>query len=160
MEAVPQVGAARVVVSEEEWKERVVDWISTSKAIVMYAGKTNWVNWELERVIEMKKVQNMILIMPEIKAWRGATLVREVGQRWNRIKEAFKDTEWGKVLMSIPIDPRRVRAMVFCEGGTVISIISLTRFRDSYHLAALVAHYILLMSSQEMKLVNLESSAH
>jgi hypothetical protein len=49
-ETVPMVGAARVLLSDDEWQPRVPSWIRDTKLIVMYSGTTHWVNWELRQV--------------------------------------------------------------------------------------------------------------
>ncbi len=140
-EAVPVPGAARVTLPHSEWLLRVSNWISESSLIIMYSGKTNWVNWELAKIIEMGRVQNLILIMPQPGGWRCSP--RDISARFDRLREAFKNTRWCKSIESIQ-DLEDVRALLFGVNGSIVVINSRPCNRDSFHLAALVAHYLIL----------------
>jgi hypothetical protein len=141
-ESVPQLGAARAVLSGHKWQSNVLSWIENASLIIMYAGKTHWVNWELAKVIEAEQIANLILLIPELKGSR-CQRDEEITLRFERVRHVFRDTIWSKSLADLP-SLQHVRAITFCEDGLVFVIKSRPRNRDSYHLAALVAHYLIL----------------
>ncbi|MDI3464060.1 MAG: hypothetical protein OJF50_002881 [Nitrospira sp.] len=51
-ELLPLPGAARVILPDSEWQARVLSWIKEANLIVMYLGTTEWVNWELRKIVE------------------------------------------------------------------------------------------------------------
>lgn len=142
-ETVPLPGAARVLLSDAEWQPRVLNWMTNASLIIMYSGKTNWVNWELAKVIETERVTNLILMIPEIKGWRRAKRTKDIQARIEYIRGVFKNTEWSEELESFNRF-EDLRAMLFCADGSMIMIKSRYRNRDSYHLAALIAHHLIL----------------
>jgi hypothetical protein len=143
-EAVPQLGAARVLLSDDEWQPRVLSWIRDARLIVMYAGTTHWVNWELRQVVKNERATRLILMMPEIKALLWARK-EEISARVEQLREGFKDTPWEEELLCFNVFAR-LRAMLFRPDGSMVMVRSRSHSRDSYHLAALVAHQILIDS--------------
>ena len=115
-----------------------MDWIKESALIVMYSGKTRGVNWELAKVIESERVPNLILMIPEV-----ATNEKDFAARISQLRVVFKNTSWYGSLDKVS-EFQNVRALVFEGDGSIILITSRRRNRDAYHLAALIAHYILL----------------
>jgi hypothetical protein len=148
-EPVPQIGAARVVLSDSEWQPRVLTWMSEASAIVMYAGKSQWVTWELAKLVNTERVAKLILMIPEAKGWRSVTQSKDINARIAYLREAFRYTKWRGALAALQ-NFRDVRAMQFRSDGSLIVIKSRPRNRDSYHLAALIAHYILLNETAAM----------
>ena len=142
-EKVPQPGAARVLLSDDEWQPRVLSWMRDARLIIMYSGKTHWVNWELRQVVENERATRLILMIPEIKAWRSSKRDREISARVQQVREVFKGTPWEEELLCFN-DFAGLRAMLFRPDGSMVIVKSRSRSRDSYHLAALVAHQILI----------------
>ena len=142
-EAVPQLGAARALLSDEEWQPRVLGWMREAGLIIMYSGKTHWVNWELRQVVENKCATRLILMFPEIKAWSRSKRNDEISARVEQIRQVFKNTPWEEELLEFSDFPG-LRAMLFRPDGSMIMVKSQSRSRESYHLAALIAHQNLL----------------
>jgi hypothetical protein len=128
-----------------------------SSLIIMYSGKTKWVNWELRKVIEIGQLPNLIMMIPEVKIWFLPRRSKDISTRIERIKEAFKNTKWSGSLEKLH-GLRHIRAMLFSKDGTIIVIRSWHRNRDSYHLAALIAHYTIIKQT-EAGYMHLEKSA-
>ena len=157
-ETVPQLGAARVLLSDEEWQPRVLGWMQEAGLIIMYSGKTHWVNWELRQVVENECATRLILMFPEIKAWRRAKRNEEISARVEQIRQVFKDTPWEEELLEFDDFPW-LRAMLFRPDGSMVMIRSRSRSRDSYHLAALIAHQYLLDGDKAALAVESEKQA-
>jgi hypothetical protein len=143
-ETVPVLGAARVLLSDDEWQPRVLSWIRDAKAIIMYSGTTHWVNWELRQVVKNECATRLILMMPEIRALLWARK-EEISARVEQVREGFSGTPWEEELLCFK-DFARLRAMLFRPDGSMVMVKSRSKSRDSYHLAALVAHHILIDS--------------
>lgn len=142
-DTVPQPGAARVLLAEDEWQSRVLGWIESASVIVMYCGTTKWVNWELQKIIERGRPTSLILIIPEVKGWRASKRRKDIAERAQQLREAFRNTEWNEELIEFN-DFQKLRAMLFRADGSMVMVRSRSRSRDSYHLAALIAHQQLL----------------
>lgn len=144
-DTLPQLGAARATSADREWHSNVLAWISQASVIVLYAGKTRWVNWELARIIDANSIGKLILLMPELKGSRRKRF-EETTERFNRVKQVFHNTLWSWSL-DLLTDLMSVRAITFSADGSITAVTSNTRNRDSYHLAAVVAHYLNLTAS-------------
>ncbi|HKQ03858.1 MAG TPA: hypothetical protein VJ464_01905 [Blastocatellia bacterium] len=141
--SVPGLGAAQVVLLESEWRSKIISWISEAVLIIMYAGKTPWVKWELTKVIDLDRVSNLILMIPEINEWRYADLSEETAARIKHLRDVFKSTRWNESLSELQ-GLQDICALLFSDDGAIVVIKSRPRNRDAYHLAALIAHYIIL----------------
>ncbi len=145
-QTVPLPGAARVLLPDDEWQERVLAWMSEASLIVMYCGITKWVNWELRHVIEAGRATSLILMFPQIRSRRRSCRRREIAARAEQIREVFRSTQWAEELDEFA-DFADLRAMLFRQDGSMVMIRSRSRQRDAYHLAALVAHAEMLEST-------------
>ena len=142
-ETIPQLGAARVLLSDDQWQPQILSWMKEAQLIVMYSGKTHWVNWELRKLLENGCATRLILMVPEIKAWRSSKRGEDISARVEQIRGVFRATPWEEDLLQFG-DFVGLRAMLFRPDGSMVMIKSRSRRRDSYHLAALVAHQVLL----------------
>jgi hypothetical protein len=151
-ETVPQPGAARVLLTDDEWQSRVLGWMKDANLIIMYCGTTQWVNWELRQVVESRRTTSLILMFPESKVWRSSRRKRDIEARVEQIRDVFRDTPWAEELMTFS-DFAGLRAMIFRADGSMVMVRSRSRSRDAYHLAALIAHQQLLDGSGAPHLV-------
>jgi len=132
-----------VLLGDDEWQTRVLGWMRDANLIIMYCGTTQWVNWELRRVVESGRATSLILVFPEIKAWRSSRRKQDIAARVEHLREVFRDTPWNEELMAFD-DFEDLRAMLFRPDGSMVMVKSRSRSRDAYHLAALIAHRQLL----------------
>lgn len=142
-ESIPQLGAARVLLPDDQWHERVLSWMRDAAVVVMYGGKTAWVNWELTQLLKNGSATRLILLIPEIKGWRRVKRDEDLRERMEQIRTVFQGSPWHEELAAWS-DLADLRAVVFVADGSVVAIRSKSRSRDSYHLAALIAHYVIL----------------
>lgn len=115
-ETVPQPGAARVLLSDDEWQPRVLSWMRDAGLIIMYSGKTHWVNWELQKVLENECATRLILMIPEIKIWSRSERSEEISARVEQVRAVFKSTPWEEELSQFD-DFAGLRAMLFRPDG-------------------------------------------
>ena len=147
-ESVPQLGAARVLLSDEDWQGRVVQWMKSAQLIIMYSGKTQWVNWELRKILDSARATSLILMFPESRAWRRSKRDADVAARVEHIRAVFADTPWSSDLAAYN-DFTGLRSMLFFADGSMLMVRSRSRSRDAYHLSALIAHRHLLDAPAE-----------
>jgi tetratricopeptide (TPR) repeat protein len=145
-DAVPQIGAARVKLSEENWQGAVVNWIITARTVVMFAGKTNWVKWELKNIVERQLADKLLLVFPPGRSPRRSKRLAESQSRLEHVRDAFAESKWAAALATV-VEPETLRAICFHDDGAIMIVRSKNHGRDSYHLAAMVAHYEILRPS-------------
>ena len=153
----PAVGAARAALSDQEWQGRVLEWMDRSCLIVLIAGTTHWISWELREVVERDHAKKLILLFPnqqQSRLWSWSIASRWSGDFNTRVRiatviEAFRGTAWERALRDISQGPgeRRIRSIVFAAGGGATVVRSKSDNRNASHLAALVAHYVVIRSS-------------
>ena len=147
-ESLPQLGAARVLLSDDDWQGRVVEWMKSAQLIIMYSGKTQWVNWELRKIVDSGRATSLILMFPEIRAWRRSKRDADVAARVEHIRAVFAGTPWSRDLAAYN-DFTGLRSMLFFADGSMLMVRSRSRSRDAYHLSALIAHRHLLDAPAE-----------
>jgi hypothetical protein len=160
-DSVPLPGAARVKLTQEAWQETVRGWIGGSCLILMFAGVTHWVNWELTQVLNAGVTTKLIVFFPRPKLdnrgigrkftsflarrkesappQRQATLT----DRFERIKVALAGTPWNDAWAQITA-PDTIIAVHLDETGGITLIRSKRRNNDSYQLAAEILHLRIL----------------
>ncbi len=65
-ERLPQLGSFKTYFTESAWQEEVVRMILGSRLIVMIAGRTNWVLWELGEVVRAGAMNRLVLMFPPV----------------------------------------------------------------------------------------------
>jgi hypothetical protein len=139
----PQFGAARAHLTDAEWQGTIMSWLDECSLVILMAGVTEWVEWELKKVVVLSHVCKLIVILPQVKKrfWQSdETSWARVGA----VRRAFENTPWEPALAQLLERDQtdRVRSIVFHEGGGVTAVVSRPRNRESYHLAAIIAYYL------------------
>ena len=149
-EKIPQIGAARMRLLDDEWQRTVTAWMESSSAIVMYAGTTHWVGWELRRIIEGGWTTKLILLFPPVLPFPGfrqrkwlAKQTPDILARFDNAKAAFAGTAWEAAWAAIA-DPQSVLCLRFQPGGEIEVTRGARRSKDAYELSAAIAHLRLL----------------
>lgn len=63
-DVLPKLGAARIRVSDEEWKAKVAEWVSRAQLIVVRVGLTEGVQWEITHIVEHTPPEKLVLLLP------------------------------------------------------------------------------------------------
>jgi len=58
------LGAAKKYVPDEEWQEVVGQWIRASAAVVLEAGDTDGLSWEMDQIVKQVDPLKLLIIMP------------------------------------------------------------------------------------------------
>jgi hypothetical protein len=66
-EKLPMLGAARMYVSDEEWKSRVVEFAAKARLVVLRAGTAPGFSWELQIIARTVPPERVIFLVPHGK---------------------------------------------------------------------------------------------
>ena len=66
-EKLPDLGAARMYVANDQWQDKVKELLISSKLVVLRAGKTKNFLWEVEQSIKSIHPRNIIILIPKMK---------------------------------------------------------------------------------------------
>jgi hypothetical protein len=146
-ERLPQIGAARKSFGEGEWQAAVLAWAKNSQLISLFMGSTSWVNWEISQVISLNLTDRLILLMPESHTWLRWRYSPAAQKRLAMLMQVAASTPWREPINLIG-SAANIRAIVLRSDGRIIVIRSNVRIRDSYHLAALIAHRLILQGTE------------
>ena len=120
-EAVPRLGAWRVVLGDDEWQPVVRRWMRAARLVVVVAGTTPWVRWELEEALRCGAMPRTLLLVRETLA----------GSPWRRALDG--------------LCPRGLLALQFLDDGGIRVLRASRREELEYRLAALHALAALLV---------------
>jgi len=80
-EKMPPAGAAREYVSNDEWQDRVKDYISDAQLVAVIVGKTAGLDWEYQQLTLMKAWTKLVLLFPPVAE-------TELRTRWTHFQKA------------------------------------------------------------------------
>jgi len=66
-EELPELGAARFYVRDDEWQAKVKDLIANAQLVVLRSGETEGLMWEVETAVQMLKLrpERLLLLVPQ-----------------------------------------------------------------------------------------------
>jgi hypothetical protein len=134
-ETLPQLGASKAYFSDAEWQDGVTGWIDSSRLIVMIAGQSDWLKWELDQVIGKGAIGKLMILFPPDEDKKDQP-------RWTRIANWLRNTPFHSALKAA--NPDKVRALYFKPGGRVRAVVSNTSDQEDFELAIRFAAYDIL----------------
>ena len=135
-EALPQVGAARAYLTKEEWQAAVKAWIGQASFIVMVAGATEWIRWELKQILDQSRTGELLLLLPPEQIGVGVTQLK---QRWGNVVSSFSGTPWHAALRKVAVE--RSLALHLRNDGSILAITGSGRLMQDYETASLIVLY-------------------
>lgn len=127
-EKLPQIGAARAYLSDDEWQPQVLQWMDDALFIIMMAGATPWITWELHRIVERGHAHQLFIVVPP----------RDKGQRWPHVVESMRSTPWFPALDHL--DPTGLLVVRLLPDGWVRAVRSRGRgMEQDYQLALAIS---------------------
>jgi hypothetical protein len=127
-EAVPSAGAAREYLSDETWQERVEELIGQALAIVVIAGMTANLGWELQRIESLGATHKLLLVVP-------AQGTQEAGDRLVTLAHTLRGTRIGQTIRD---NLHTDAAVVFLGAQSVVELASTRRLPRDYAVAILL----------------------
>jgi hypothetical protein len=139
------IGAARASLTDTGWQGKVVEWMRAARLIVLLAGLTQWVRWEMRQIVELGYSRKLIILMPELSGWkhRKRRLRSDIAtKRLEAIRETFSGSPW-EAGINEPCVPEKIRSLMFGPDGQVTAVCAKSRSRDCYQVAALISEYLI-----------------
>jgi hypothetical protein len=133
-ERLPQLGASRLYLGDSEWQAVVESYIARSDFIIMIAGKTHWVQWELANVLKQDRIAALLVVFPRITE-------PDRNERWQNLKAAFGDTSWSAAMERVDI-ARALAVFIAADRGIVV-VKSRKANQSDYEMALRVATYLM-----------------
>lgn len=139
-EVLPQLGASKAYFSDDQWQKEVIGWIDSARLIVMIAGRSDWLKWELDRVIDKGAIEKLMILFPPDEDKKDKN-------RWKRTTQWFSQTPYYPSLKSANAD--KVRALYFGQKGQARAIVSNTNDQTDFELAIRLAAYDILKTQMD-----------
>ena len=140
-ERLPTLGAARNYYGDAEWKDAVAKWMDEALALIVIAGLTDGLGWELECIRERGYLGKLIVLMPPrvTKERRGSRAQVRL-KRWDTLRAAFADIQ---AFRDLPEDePAGLLALHFnADGGLVLLTGPKVAWKQDYERAVRFALY-------------------
>jgi hypothetical protein len=137
-EGLPQLGAARAYLSDQEWQNAVLSWIKESRLIAMLCGPTRWIHWEMQNIIQFHRLDRVLLLLPPGRK-PGTAPARRRQERWDNIVRSLEETPYATVLRQLQIDD--ILLVQFRPHGSVRVFRSSSDLVQDYELALTLAVY-------------------
>lgn len=145
-EGLPRLGAARAYLGQDAWQEAVLDWIRTSRLIIMLAGPTSWIHWEMQNIIRSGRLQKLLLVLPPGRTAAGTKVAIARQQRWDNIVRSLEETPFGEVLKRMDIS--NLLMVQFRPSGMLV-FRSRSDLVQDYDLALMLAIYGILSDRKD-----------
>jgi hypothetical protein len=107
----PELGAAQSYFADDTWQDAISRWVDMAQMIVMVAGRTAGVRWELDHIFSKQADRKLVIFFPPP--------LREdpsIGTQW--LNEHFSHTRYAADLAEV--DTRKTIAMCFRDDGLFI----------------------------------------
>ena len=66
-EKLPDLGAARIYLDDDEWQDKVSELLTSSKLVVLRAGSTQNFLWEVDQSIKNARATSLLILVPKLK---------------------------------------------------------------------------------------------
>jgi hypothetical protein len=126
----PHLGAAQTYFSNDTWQNAIVRWVQTAQMIVMVAGRTEGLRWELDHILADEGQPKLVIFVPPTLRKNSV-----VAARW--FSENFSHTRYRQELSAV--DPRKVIGIAFREDGLFVVETRRVHRREIDYLVAMQA---------------------
>jgi hypothetical protein len=107
----PRLGAAQSYFSDNTWQDAIARWVAMTRMIVMVAGRTEGIRWELDHIFSNEHDIKLVILFPP-------ALRRNPAAAMQWLSRHFSNTRYAADLTAI--DPKRTIAIGFQEDGLLI----------------------------------------
>jgi hypothetical protein len=107
----PHLGAAKTFYANDTWQGAIARWVGMAQLIIMVAGRTEGIDWELDYIFSNQAQHKLLIFFPPSfrKDPPAAT-------QW--LRDHFARTHYGAELLTI--DPDKTIAIAFRDDGVFI----------------------------------------
>jgi hypothetical protein len=125
-EPLPQLGAARAYFTNDTWQSEVIEWMNMAQLIVVVAGPTHSLRWELDTILNRNAWAKLLILMPP-------STQDDNTAAWCNLVAALQDRPCRDALAGL--DPHEIVAMRLLDGGGISAVTSDRRRMVDYVLA-------------------------
>ena len=115
--------------------------------------------WELKKIVDLSHAEKLIVVFPQVRKpfWKRD----ESAERLAMLDQAFAGTRWepGLAKLAALKQAKRMRSIMFLQSSEVVAVTARPKNRESYHLAALISHYLQRQDRGEMVALPAESKS-
>jgi hypothetical protein len=90
-ETLPTPGAARLYASDAEWKKVVTDHMQTARLVVIRAGSSGGLLWELKEVVQVVNPKKLLILILEMGKNDYESFTKDANQIFNATFPKFHD---------------------------------------------------------------------
>src|SRR5206468_13108961 len=108
------LGAVRDYLTDDAWQARVEQLMRQACAIVLVAGRTAGLGWELRKIVELDLLGKLVLLFPPVE-------LQDVRARWASLCDRFQGTG---IMPSLKIDVKQTRAILLQPVTGPLSIMT------------------------------------
>ena len=135
-ENLPELGAHRAYLADGEWQRAVLEWIDGSRVVLMVAGTTPWVGWELRALHDAAALPKLLLLLPPGRA-------EERRARWALACDCLRGSLWASSLANGDVSD--AIAVCFKPEGDIMMIKGTQGTERDCRLAVRVGLYEMLV---------------
>ena len=132
-ERLPQLGAHRLYVGDADWQQVVTSYITRAEPIILIAGKTTWVQWELSNIAALGCLNRLLIVFT-----RSTDTERTA--RWQNLKLALDGTPWSVAADAVDITGALA---IFVRNESFVVIKSRAAHESDYQAVLRVATYLM-----------------
>ncbi len=104
-EPLPELGAYRLYVADAEWQAKVAELLSRARLVVLRAGRTEGLRWELSEIVRRLRPTQLLLILPAgnedyaaFREWANRVLPRSpLPAAMPKVKALAFDAHWNAI---------------------------------------------------------------
>ena len=128
--SLPRLGAAQAYFSNDTWQTAISRWVQMAEMIIMVAGRTDGIRWELDHIFSNEGHAKLVIFLPPALRKDPATAAR-----WFR--ECFSRTPYEQEILAI--DPTKTIAIAFLADGLFVIETKRIRKRQVDYITAMQA---------------------
>jgi hypothetical protein len=105
-EGLPELGAARAYVSDDKWQAQVLDWIARARLVIVRAGATEGLRWEVGQLVAHLRPTQLLVILPPreehyeaFSRWANDVLPSPLPQSAPKERLVMFDQAWRPILL-------------------------------------------------------------
>lgn len=138
-EPLPEMGFARTYVGDDDWQAKVVEWLNESAVIVVLAGASSGVTWELTEIARRGLLPRTVLLLPPLLNVAQSKGYADRFKRWNGLREAVPSLPMPASSSGYEIDT--VVSIFFLADSRPVLLTSENHRELAYAQASTVAAY-------------------
>ena len=123
-ELLPELGAARTYVSDDEWQDKIREWVTRARLVIVRAGATEGLRWEVGELVSRANPTRLLVILPPraehyeaFRKWANQVLPSPLPLSAPTERLVMFDKAWRPILLPARTTIRKSLAPYFEQNG-------------------------------------------